>query len=71
MYNTSATAISNDINSRANAYLANEILDASPQRLLLRIYDFAIAQCKNKNLEKILQKYQLVLNNYTSFVKIK
>lgn len=52
MYSTSAAVISKDINSRANAYLTNEILDASQERLLLKIYDFAIAQCKNKNLEK-------------------
>ena len=29
-----------------------KLLDASPQKLLMKIYDFAIAQCKNKNLEK-------------------
>ena len=38
--------------NRANAYVANEILDASPQKLIIKIYDFAISQCKNKNLEK-------------------
>ena len=52
MYNSTANLVSNDIHGRANAYLTNEILDASPQKLLLKIYDFAIAQCKNKNLEK-------------------
>ena len=52
MYNTSAVFNASDVNSRANAYLANEILDASPEKLLLKIYDFAIAHCKNKNLEK-------------------
>lgn len=39
-------------NNRANAYLANEILSASPQKLIMKIYDFAILQCKNKDLEK-------------------
>jgi flagellar protein FliS len=52
MYNTSAAFNVSDVNCRANAYLANEILDASPEKLLIKIYDFAIAQCKNKNLEK-------------------
>ena len=52
MYNSSAALKINDVNNRANAYLANEILDASPQKLLIKIYDFAIAQCKNKNIEK-------------------
>ena len=39
-------------NNRANAYVTNEVLDASPQKLLLKVYDFAILQCKNENLEK-------------------
>ena len=56
MYNSSAALkinnINNTYNNRANAYLANEILDASPQKLLIKVYDFAIAQCRNKNLEK-------------------
>ncbi len=39
-------------NNRANTYLTNEILNASTQKLIMKIYDFAILQCKNKNLEK-------------------
>ena len=39
-------------NNRANAYVVNEILDASPQKLILKIYDFAISQCRCENLEK-------------------
>ena len=39
-------------NNRANAYVTNEIMDASPQKLIMKIYDFAISQCKNENLEK-------------------
>ncbi|MCW8850075.1 MAG: flagellar protein FliS [Melioribacteraceae bacterium] len=39
-------------NNRANAYLTNEIMNASPQKLIMKIYDFAILQCKNENLEK-------------------
>ncbi len=52
MYNYSAALKINNSNNRANAYLINEILNASPQKLLLKIYDFAIAQCKNENIEK-------------------
>ncbi|MBK7104466.1 MAG: flagellar protein FliS [Ignavibacteriae bacterium] len=52
MYNYSAALKINNPNNRANAYLVNEILNASPQKLLLKVYDFAIAQCKNENLEK-------------------
>ncbi|MCB0729849.1 MAG: flagellar protein FliS [Ignavibacteriae bacterium] len=54
MYHFSAALKINNAHNNygANAYLANEILNASPQKLLLKVYDFAIAQCKNKNLEK-------------------
>jgi len=54
MYQASAVLKStNSVNkNRASAYLVNDILDASPQKLLIKIYDFAIAQSKNKNLEK-------------------
>lgn len=52
MYNSSAAYKINTYNNRANAYLVNEVSDASPEALLFKVYDFAIAQCKNKNLEK-------------------
>lgn len=52
MYHYSAALKLNDVNNRANAYLVNEIVNSSPQKLLLKVYDFAIAQCKNENLEK-------------------
>lgn len=53
MYNSSAAyKINDNYSNRANTYLANEILNASPQKLLLKVYDFAIAQCSNKNIEK-------------------
>ncbi|MCB0746435.1 MAG: flagellar protein FliS [Ignavibacteriales bacterium] len=39
-------------NNRANAYVVNEIMNATPQQLLIKVYDFAIAQCKKKNIEK-------------------
>jgi len=54
MYQSSAVlnTIGPSNKNRASAYLANDILDASPQKLLIKIYDFAIAQSKNKNLVK-------------------
>ena len=39
-------------NNQVNAYVTNEIMDASPQKLIMKIYDFAISQCRNENLEK-------------------
>ena len=41
--------------NRANAYLVKEILDADPQKLLLKIYDFAIVNCQKGNLAKTNQ----------------
>jgi len=72
MYYSSAALKSNDSythsynSNRANAYLVNEILDASPTKLFIKIYDFAIAQCKNKNLEKT-NKALMELSNALRF----
>lgn len=38
--------------NRANAYLVKEILEADPKKLLLKIYDFAIVNCKRGDLAK-------------------
>ncbi|PJB53287.1 MAG: flagellar protein FliS [Bdellovibrio sp. CG_4_9_14_3_um_filter_39_7] len=42
------------------------MLDASPTKLFIKIYDFAIAQCKNKNLEKT-NKALMELSNALRF----
>jgi len=36
----------------ANAYVAKDILEASPQKLLIKIYDFAIVHCKKGDMLK-------------------
>jgi len=51
-YATAVMRTTEGFNNRAGAYVTNEILDASPQKLIMKIYDFAILQCKNENLEK-------------------
>jgi flagellar protein FliS len=38
--------------NRAKAYIANDVLDSTPEKLLLKIYDFAISRCKMQDLEK-------------------
>ncbi|MBI9073611.1 MAG: flagellar protein FliS [Melioribacteraceae bacterium] len=38
--------------NRANAYLVKEILEASPQKLLLKIYDYAIVNCQKGDMIK-------------------
>jgi flagellar secretion chaperone FliS len=50
-------------NNRANAYVTNEIMDASPQKLIMKIYDFAISQCKNENLEKTNKALAELINS--------
>ncbi len=38
--------------NKANSYLIKEIMEASPAKLVLKVYDFAIAQCKRKDMIK-------------------
>jgi len=49
MYQTSTYFKSSN---QANTYLAKEILEATPQKLLIKVYDFAIANCKRGNAAK-------------------
>lgn len=56
-----ATAF-NKKNNRANAYLAKEILEASPQKLLIKVYDFAIVHCKKGNMDKTNRALQELIN---------
>lgn len=48
--------------NRANAYLAKEILESSPQKLLLKVYDFAIVNCKAGNMEKTNKALNELIN---------
>ncbi|MFA8344022.1 MAG: flagellar export chaperone FliS [Rhodothermaceae bacterium] len=56
------TTLSHNKTNRANAYLTKEILEASPQKLLLKIYDFAIANCKAGNMEKTNKAINELIN---------
>ena len=38
--------------NRANAYLVNDIMESSQEKLLIRLYDFAITNCRLHNIEK-------------------
>lgn len=35
-----------------NQYFLNEVMDLNPKQLLLRVYDFALEGCKNRDAEK-------------------
>ncbi len=48
--------------NNVNQYLIKEILDASPEKLLLKVYDFAIAQVQRRNLEKTNKAIQELIN---------
>ena len=60
MYNpTLARSRSNKL----NPYLVKEIMEATPQQLLIKIYDFAILNCQRKNLAKTNQALQELINS--------
>ncbi len=43
-------------------YVIKDILEASPQRLLIKIYDLALVNCQKKNLEKTNEAIQTLIN---------
>lgn len=46
-----------------NRYLENDILDASQETLILKVYDFAIANAKIKNIEKTNKAIQVLIDS--------
>jgi len=48
---TAATANRSRVN-RANSYVVNSVLETTPEKLIMKVYDFAIAKCKSRDLEK-------------------
>ena len=48
---------------RINQYLVKEIMDASPQQLLIKIYDFAILNCQRRNMVKTNNAIQELINS--------
>jgi flagellin-specific chaperone FliS len=47
---------------RANQYLANEILSASPEQLIMKIFSFAILSCKKHDIAKTNEALQVLIN---------
>ena len=60
MYNTT---LAKQNSNRINNYLVKEILEATPQQLLIKIYDFAIINCQRKNLAKTNSALQELINS--------
>jgi Flagellin-specific chaperone FliS len=56
-------ALSHGQQNRLNPYLVKEIMEASPQQLLIKIYDFAILNCQKHNLVKTNKAIQELINS--------
>ncbi len=61
MYNTATLTKRNS--KTVNNYIVKEIMEATPQQLLIKIYDFAILNCQRKNLAKTNQALQELINS--------
>jgi flagellar protein FliS len=48
--------------NRLNQYVMKEIMEATPQQLLIKIYDFAILNCKKMDLAKTNSAIQELMN---------
>ncbi len=48
--------------NKVNQYLLKEILDATPEQILIKIYDFAILNCVKKDLHKTNRAIQELIN---------
>lgn len=46
------SAVAQKSRNRTNPYLINDIMESSQEKLLLKLYDFAITNCRRKNIEK-------------------
>ncbi|MEI7811854.1 MAG: flagellar protein FliS [Ignavibacteria bacterium] len=49
--------------NQANAYLVKEIMEATPQKLLIKIYDFAITNCQKHDMERTNRAIQELINS--------
>ena len=59
MYNS---AFAGNKHNRTNQYLVKEIMEATPQQLVLKVYDFAILNCQKQNLVKTNDALQVLIN---------
>ncbi|MCK9210232.1 MAG: flagellar protein FliS [Ignavibacteriaceae bacterium] len=57
------SALANNNSNRMNQYLVKEILEATPQQLLIKVYDFAIVNCNKHNMVKTNNAIQELINS--------
>jgi flagellar secretion chaperone FliS len=50
-------------NNRLSKYVENEILEANPKQLLIKIYDFAILNCQRHDMIKTNNAIQELINS--------
>ncbi len=48
--------------NRINQYLLKEIMEATPQQLLIKLYDIAIMNCQKKDLAKTTAAIQVLIS---------
>lgn len=53
---------SNMHNQRANQYVINDILSASPEQLIMKVFSFAIVNCQKKNMIKTNEALQVLID---------
>ena len=53
----------NNNKSKLNPYLVKEIMEATPQQLLIKIYDFAITSCQKHDLYKTNAALQQLISS--------
>lgn len=56
------SVITENKTSRLNQYLIKEIMEANPQQLLVKVYDFAILNCRKQNMVKTNDALQILIN---------
>ena len=59
MYNTAQNF---GRNNAANQYLMKEIMEAPQEKLLIKVYDFAILNCQRHNLAKTNKALQVLID---------
>jgi flagellar protein FliS len=48
--------------NKTNPYLVNQISIASPQQLIMKVYDFAIVHCQKNDMVKTNEALQILIN---------
>jgi flagellar protein FliS len=58
-----SSKFNNNRKSKLNPYFVKEIMEASPQELLIKIYDFAIVNCQKHDMPKTNAALQELINS--------